>query len=127
MAHRLFSQPGTKCFQLHGHSWWVELELTGAVRDDGMIVNFDTVKSVWRKYLDETFDHHTVVSDADPLMGCNIEGVQGLPFDPTVENMAMLWGCWALNRFGQEYGYYVKVWEASTNAATWRSTNVEVE
>jgi 6-pyruvoyl-tetrahydropterin synthase len=99
----------------------VELELTGAVRDDGMILDFAVVKQVWRKYLDENFDHHTVVNDADPMVAYNIAGVQGLPFDPTVENMAMLWGCWVQNRFSRNYDYYVKVWEASTNAATWRS------
>jgi 6-pyruvoyltetrahydropterin/6-carboxytetrahydropterin synthase len=121
MGHRLSQQPMSKCYQLHGHTWWIELEIEGVPREDGMILDFSFVKSIWRGYLDEKFDHHTVLYDADPIVRHEIEGVVTVPFDPTVENMAKMWGAWIKYRLGSQYDYYVKVWEASTNAATWRS------
>ena len=143
MGHRLSMQPNSKCFQLHGHSWWVELELEGDVKDDGMVVEFGHVKKLWREYLDTTFDHHLCLNSKDPFMevmaivaeigevtqeyekiltewGVTTIGQQ----DPTVENMAALWGNHALNLFREDVSRLVvsiKVREASTNAATWSS------
>jgi 6-pyruvoyl-tetrahydropterin synthase len=104
----------------------VELEIVGNVKGDGMILDFGFVKKLFREYLDIGFDHRLLVYDADPIMESLAPkekkewGVVGVPFDPTVENVARLWGAWAAHRFGRHYGYTIKVWEASTNAATWR-------
>ena len=92
-----------------------------------MIIDFATVKKIWREYLDGGFDHKMVLNDSDPLVPLIQDGskftqwgVVTVPYDPTVENMAKTWGAWAAHRFGNHFDYYVRVWEASTNAATWR-------
>jgi|SRR5215471_5148665 len=127
MGHRLSLQPGSKCYQLHGHSWWVEVEITGEVTESGMILDFALVKRIVRTYLDNHFDHHMCLNENDPLvkeLPLEVQhnwGIVQIPMDPTVENMARHWGYWIEESFGNNYQYYVKVWEASTNAATWRS------
>jgi 6-pyruvoyl-tetrahydropterin synthase len=136
MGHRLSQYPDSKCFHLHGHSWWVTLHLIGEVNEDGMIVDFATVKREWRKYLDTHFDHHMCLSEEDPfvrmlLLGpdrlpngariCEDWGITIVPFDPTVENMAMWWGKKAQQLFGPAYRYDIEVKEASTNGAGWSS------
>lgn len=142
MGHRLSQQPESKCFHLHGHSWWVELEIIGEVSEDGMVggLNFTVVKTAWRNYLDGAYDHHMLLNIDDPLIDliidqfdhgfegskqaaqfCAAWGIQTNPFDPTVENVAKLWGSEAIQLFGSVLKYRIKVQEASTNAATWRS------
>lgn len=119
MGHRLYHQPDSKCFQLHGHSWWVEVEITGPLDDEGMILDFAVVKKMVRTYLDSNYDHHFVVNRWDPLMKFQLPGVVPVEVDPTVENMARIWGEHFTACFpGMQVG--VRLWEASTNAATWR-------
>jgi 6-pyruvoyl-tetrahydropterin synthase len=130
MGHRLSLQPDSKCFHLHGHSWWIDLKLTGPVDETGMVENFAKVKSLWRGYLDGRFDHHMVLNIADPLIALlpidlgqssvlDSWGITLLPFDPTVENMARHWGVEARHMF--QLKVEIKVQEAATNAAYWRS------
>jgi 6-pyruvoyl-tetrahydropterin synthase len=130
MGHRLSQQPDSKCFHLHGHSWWVELEIIGEVSPLGMVgnLNFGDVKKIWRGYLDEKFDHHLCLNEFDPLVFDVIGGelarqwgIVTVPFDPTVENMARHWGSWAQRQFGDNFKFRIRVQEAATNAATWRS------
>ena len=125
MGHRLSMQPNSKCFHFHGHSWWVELEISGEVGQDGMILDFAVVKHAWRHMLDVDFDHHMCLNVNDPLFDrCEVDDSWGfvtVECDPTVENMARIWGEWARKCFGEQYDYYIKVWEAATNAATWRA------
>lgn len=134
MAHRLSEQPDSKCYHLHGHSWWVDLELIGPVNDKGMVLGLDfgSVKKVWRQYLDTNFDHHLVLHMHDSMVymiskcADNPEtlldewGIILIDVDPTVENMARLWGSWARDMW-KDAKVKIKVQEAATNAATWRS------
>lgn len=133
MGHRLSLQPDSKCFHLHGHSWWVELEIAGDVDNKGMILNFADVKGPWREYLDTKFDHHMVLNNTDPLAELLYDvsndhnlmrqwGIQLLTVDPTVENMARIWGEHAREMFSvstMNRYFRVKVQEAATNMATW--------
>lgn len=121
MGHRLSLQD-SKCNQLHGHSWWVELEIFGEPDAYGMIEDFHRVKKVFREFLDNSFDHLTLVNMDDPLMDLGLPGVVPFPKDPTVENFAEYIGQWAVSQF-RINGRTIKVtvWEASTNAATWES------
>jgi 6-pyruvoyl-tetrahydropterin synthase len=121
-------QPDSKCYNLHGHSWWVEVEIIGDVDFNGMILDFATAKRMVRTYLDSNFDHHLALNERDPLVLYMDNhrhllqewGIVLMPFDPTVENMAAHWGRQFM-AFFPGYELRVKVWEASTNAATWRS------
>jgi len=42
-AHRLPNYPG-KCKVDHGHTWHVEVEVTGDIKDDGMVVDLAELK-----------------------------------------------------------------------------------
>jgi 6-pyruvoyl-tetrahydropterin synthase len=147
MGHRLSQQPDSKCFHLHGHSWWIELEIEGEVDDKGMVINFADVKKPWRDHLDSNFDHHLCLNIDDPFFkamylaadnGGSQDvidpqtyekvltewGLTAVPFDPTVENMARLWGQWAEMNFRHlvtNPTFSIVVQEAATNKATWRS------
>lgn len=79
-AHRLPNLPdGHKCARLHGHSFRVELHVSGPVDETrGWIVDFGDLKAVFRPYR-EMLDHHY------------LNEVEGLE-NPTSENIARwLW------------------------------------
>ena len=55
-AHRLVDYPG-KCNRLHGHSWTVEMSVTGdELNEIGMVADFKTLKSMLMEELD-AMDH----------------------------------------------------------------------
>ncbi len=94
-AHRLsHPQAPIKCQSIHGHSWWVTVEISGPALDDqGMLVEFGRFKKLWRGFLDDEVDHHLALRQGDP-MAAAVRGVMPearvleLPFDPTTENLA---------------------------------------
>jgi 6-pyruvoyltetrahydropterin/6-carboxytetrahydropterin synthase len=134
MAHRLFMTPG-KCESIHGHSWQVELELFGEVNAYGLLADLDfgLVKSDFRGYLDETFDHRLLLNPLDPWAGPHLleEKFAYLPGvklfdgygDPTTENMAACIGEWASGLYTKITAVTCNVWETRVNNATW-SKNV---
>lgn len=75
-AHRLPHVPeGHKCGRLHGHSFRVEIEVTGPVGDrSGWVVDFADIKSAFAPLL-EQLDHFYLNE---------IEGLE----NPTSENLA---------------------------------------
>lgn len=58
-AHRLPKvPPGHKCARLHGHSFKIELTVSGLVNPDtGWFIDYDVLEAVWRP-LYEQLDHH---------------------------------------------------------------------
>ena len=71
-AHYLPGHP--TCGELHGHNYAVELALFGEVRDNGMVIDFGDLKSVYKDRVHAQIDHrylNMVVS-----------------FIPTAENLA---------------------------------------
>jgi len=76
-AHRLPNVPeGHKCARLHGHSFRVELHLTGDVgAESGWVMDFGDVKAVFQP-LYEQLDHHY------------LNDIQGLE-NPTSERLAV--------------------------------------
>ena len=58
-AHRLPNVPeGHKCRRLHGHSYQVEIEVTGPVDPaTGMVMDFAELTKAWAP-LGEVLDHH---------------------------------------------------------------------
>lgn len=76
-AHRLPNVPeGHKCARLHGHSFRVELHISGAVDPHtGWVIDFAEVKRIF-KPLYEQLDHHY------------LNDIAGLE-NPTSENLAI--------------------------------------
>jgi 6-pyruvoyltetrahydropterin/6-carboxytetrahydropterin synthase len=78
-AHSLPLTPvGHKCRTLHGHSYALDVEVTGPVQtegpESGMVVDFEVIDAAWRD-LKERVDHVTL---------------NGVHENPTVENLAPL-------------------------------------
>lgn len=88
-AHRLpFVPEDHKCSRLHGHSYRVEVRLSGPIGDEtGWVVDFAELKQAW-KPLHEVLDHHY------------LNEVPGLE-NPTSENLARwIWERLAINLDG---------------------------
>jgi len=92
-AHRLFGYEG-KCFNLHGHSWKVLITVVSShpLNNLGMVIDFKNLKEIFQKWLDNNWDHATILNDLDTdviefcgLMGFKCFKVKG---NPTAENMA---------------------------------------
>lgn len=81
-AHRLPNvPPGHKCGRLHGHSFRVEIRVSGPVGEEaGWVMDFADIKAAW-KPLEEQLDHRY------------LNDVNGLG-NPTSENIA----CWIWDR-----------------------------
>jgi 6-pyruvoyl tetrahydropterin synthase/QueD family protein len=116
VAHRLFRTKG-KCESIHGHSMKVELAMFGPVDSStGMLANLDfgDIKKKFRGFLDENFDHKTLLNKDDPwasglIFAGALFGNPGLPKaeqtlpglvptegDPTTENIAWWIATWSL-------------------------------
>lgn len=133
MAHRLYLTPG-KCEAIHGHSWNIELGLSGPVDSRGILcgLDFGFVKKEFRGMLDTEFDHRVLLNEDDPWAGAAImlpdrseqliPGIQTLHGDPTTENFAGIIGNWARDKF-VSYGVnevYAVVFETAVNSADWQ-------
>lgn len=94
-AHRLFALgPDQKCWNVHGHSWWVDVDVAAPDVDSrGMVVEFGAYKRLLRRWIDDNLDHGMMLNDADPLVdvldaaGCKHFVTHA---DPTVEHIAVL-------------------------------------
>lgn len=129
--------PG-KCQQIHGHSMRVTLGIDAdkdtngyALGPDGTPLDFGGLKKTFRGYLDEVWDHHLHLNQADPWAKPltpralyedgmprfeHLPGLQIWPADPSVENIAQ----WIKNHMELELpdmSIYVDVEETATNGA----------
>jgi 6-pyruvoyltetrahydropterin/6-carboxytetrahydropterin synthase len=75
-AHRLPNVPeGHKCARLHGHSFRIEIHISGAVgRDSGWVMDFADLRQAFQPLFDQ-LDHHCLN---------DIDGLE----NPTSENLA---------------------------------------
>jgi 6-pyruvoyltetrahydropterin/6-carboxytetrahydropterin synthase len=92
-AHRLPNVPaGHKCARLHGHSFRIELHITGAVdAQTGWVMDFADVRAAFQPTFDR-LDHHY------------LNEIQGLE-NPTSENLAR----WVWNEMKQQLPLLNKV------------------
>jgi 6-pyruvoyltetrahydropterin/6-carboxytetrahydropterin synthase len=92
-AHRVMNHE-SKCKMLHGHRYVVEASFTAKDLDNlGRIVDFGVIREVLGKWLDDNFDHNTILWDQDKILGENIaqitrQKIYYLPYNPTAENIA---------------------------------------
>lgn len=139
-AHRLPQLAGgnSKCASLHGHTWHTTLGITGPVQDDATVVEFSTIKHAFRRFIDDAFDHGTLIGFADPLLPVfqdhhmkhfvfgNDSFADDLPW-PTVEGVAAVLvryattltlppGCWVSS---------LRLTETLSNAVHWTQPRPE--
>jgi len=89
----LLGHPG-KCAHLHGHNGVVEVEISGEELDElGMLVDFAQVKDIIRNWIEDHFDHRTILKSDDPLVALLMEAGENLYLmdeNPTAENLARI-------------------------------------
>lgn len=94
IAHRLMFHKG-KCKNLHGHNYKVTATFCAESfsTEEGMVIDFGTVKNTVFKMLDDAYDHTTFLYDKDPLadvLESNGVRVVRTPSHPTAENMCYM-------------------------------------
>lgn len=109
-AHHLPGYEGP-CKNIHGHSFRLEVEFTGKIQDDGMIIDFNEVKEFVNKLIIEDLDHN----DLNEL----------LP-NPTAENL-LIWILRRLKPIEEEKNLKLlrlRIYETENAYAEWRIDKV---
>ena len=92
-AHRVCEHE-SKCKNLHGHRYAVEASFCAESLDRlGRVVDFGVIREDLGAWIDENWDHTTILYEKDRKLGENIAEITGqrifyLPVNPTAENMA---------------------------------------
>lgn len=92
-GHRVVGHEN-KCRWLHGHNYRVTFTAQAVDLDDvGRVVDFGVLKSRLCQWLEDNWDHKTLLWQEDPMLadlqraGLN-NSLVTVPFNPTAENMA---------------------------------------
>jgi queuosine biosynthesis protein QueD len=111
---------------LHGHSYVVEVNLEGTIKEDGMVMDFSLVKEKINHIID-AFDHTFVVNNEDRVMVKLAPYLSArfifFPSNPTAENMAEYF-CTYIDLALSDKNFTgtdvksVTVWETTTGKAT---------
>jgi 6-pyruvoyltetrahydropterin/6-carboxytetrahydropterin synthase len=97
MAHALHGYDGL-CKNIHGHSYKLWVTIRGEVRKekghqkDGMVMDFDVLKSIVKPAIIDKYDHSLVLNAKSPHADIDLsafEKVFYLPYQPTSENIVM--------------------------------------
>ena len=92
-GHRLVGHGG-KCENLHGHNYRLDIHVSADELDEvGRVIDFADLKCVFKKWIDDNWDHGFILSENDQNA---IQAVQQvtphklylIPLNPTAENMA---------------------------------------
>lgn len=100
MGHRVVGHEG-KCRHLHGHNYTFvfycesvapegEDDGVGNLDDIGRVVDFSVIKTTLCQWLEDNWDHHTILDADDPMLGILTKAdptVIAVPFNPTAENI----------------------------------------
>lgn len=98
-GHRLYLDPNSKCFNLHGHRYEIQATVYSPSLTNGMAggVDFSQLKSVMQNVL-EFYDHKLILCVNDPLADLLYKNRNEfaiklvlIDHEPTVENLARLW------------------------------------
>ena len=95
-CHQLHLDYDSKCENIHGHNWMIDVYCRAEELDhNGMVVDFTLIKEIVHKRLD-----HQNLNEL-------------LPFNPTAENIAR----WVVDNV--PYCYRADVWESRDNKASY--------
>lgn len=98
MAHALYQYDGL-CRNIHGHSYNLEVTLTGETKKqpghpkDGMVLDFGGLKKIVKSQIVDRFDHALMVNSLFPesqieLLKKTTDRIIIVDFQPTAENIA---------------------------------------
>jgi 6-pyruvoyltetrahydropterin/6-carboxytetrahydropterin synthase len=90
-GHRVYMHE-SKCNNIHGHRYVVEIECTGSLDNIGRVIDFSVVKKVCGTWIDDNLDHGMLLWVKDPLVS-TWEQMGNQKFyvmndNPTAENIA---------------------------------------
>jgi len=99
MAHRLITDPRSKCAIPHGHNEIVTARLTPrqafSFGGANALAPFEAIKGRWHAWIDAHVDHAFQLNEADPLIGyfrahepAQLSRIMTFPGDPTTEALA---------------------------------------
>lgn len=123
-GHRIPPLAG-KCQNLHGHSWWAEVTVTGNLDQVGVVVEYGTVKRLIRDWIDTHWDHGLILGYTDQMAHylASMGKVYLIHNWPTVETIAGHLAVQAQKLLDDNdlVGTVtrVRVSETHVNAATW--------
>lgn len=96
-GHRVFGHE-SKCSMLHGHNYRVHFTCKAgenfvALDEIGRVIDFSMIKSLLCAWLEDNWDHKTLLWERDPWTkllpnAVGPESIVVVPFNPTAENMA---------------------------------------
>ena len=92
-AHRVMNHE-SKCKYLHGHRYVLEATFAADGLDNlGRVIDFGVIKERLGNWIDEYWDHNTILCEQDKDLGVVIEKqlsqkIFYLPTNPTAENLA---------------------------------------
>ena len=108
-AHIVTGHPG-ECKNLHGHNYNFRIVVTSFRLDElGMVMDFSSLRKYVKNYLDENFDHKTIIYEKDERAEAlrNL-GARIVSYNPTAENMAeKIWE--DLNSLFRDEEYFVEL------------------
>ena len=96
-AHRFTQSASPACMTPHGHTWYATLHLksTAPLNSEDMSVEFTQLKSSWKEFITEVFDHSYMCNYQDPLIEPLLVVNKNarlllFPGDPTTELISLL-------------------------------------
>lgn len=119
-SHQLVGHFG-KCANLHGHTYKLEVSLTGAIHEEGssegMVVDFYHVKKYAGELVDR-LDHAFLMRGNEPAAEVVETKRVEFGFRTTAENMAKFLA-WSLGTLMQPYARidFIRLWETPTGYA----------
>ena len=128
MAHALYGYDGL-CKNIHGHSYKLCVTVKGEVKNDsgnpkdGMVLDFDVLKSIVKPEIINKYDHSLVLNANSPHSGIDFsafEKVFFLPYQPTSENLVTDFALKIKSKLPQGIELYkVVLSETATSFAEW--------
>lgn len=92
VGHRVTNHE-SKCRHLHGHNYRIHFHCEAPALDSiGRVIDFSVIKSTLCMWLEDTWDHHFLIWEQDPLKNVLKDldpTVVVVPFNPTAENIAI--------------------------------------
>lgn len=118
MAHRLTFHNG-KCRNLHGHTYKLEITISGDINKNGIIIDFGDLKEIVIKNIIDKLDHSTAIYEKDSLLLTNFPKVLKcniFPYETTAENLSK----WIFDKLTESLKIEkVRLWETPTNQVTY--------